>query len=51
MKVILLYFDDCPSWQTTDRYLRQLAKEVDLDIDRHQVDTTGTEGVLRERAQ
>jgi len=28
VKVTLLYFDDCPSWQTADGHLRALADEV-----------------------
>lgn len=40
MKVTLLYFDDCPSWQTTDQHLRRLADELDLEIDRRKVDTS-----------
>ena len=30
--VTLLYFDDCPSWQTADARLRRLASELDLTI-------------------
>lgn len=39
MDVTLLYFDGCPSWQTTDRQLRQLAAELDLDITHRKVET------------
>lgn len=28
VKVTLLYFDDCPSWQTADGHLSALADEV-----------------------
>lgn len=39
MDVTLLYFDGCPSWQTTDRRLRQLSAELDLAISHRTVDT------------
>ncbi len=39
MDVTLLYFDGCPSWQTTDQHLQQLADEGDLDITRRRVET------------
>lgn len=40
MKVSLLYFDDCPSWQTAADHLHQLATEIfGLDIERVVVDT------------
>lgn len=39
MEVTLLYFDGCPSWQTTDRRLRQLAGELDLEISHRKVET------------
>lgn len=39
MDVALLYFDGCPSWQTTDRRLRELADELGFDISYHKVDT------------
>lgn len=39
MDVTLLYFDDCPSWQTTDQHLRQLAEELDLHLVRRRVET------------
>jgi len=28
MDVALLYFDDCPNWETTEAYLRQLVGET-----------------------
>ena len=28
VKVTLLYFDDCPSWQTADCHLHSLADEI-----------------------
>lgn len=37
--VTLLYFDGCPSWQTTDQRLRDLADELDLTITLEKVDT------------
>lgn len=40
MDVTLLYFEDCPNWQTTEGHLEYLAQEVpDLRISRHLVDT------------
>lgn len=39
MQVTLLYFDDCPSWQTTEARLRGLADDFDLTIERRIVDT------------
>ncbi len=40
MKVSLLYFDDCPSWQTAADHLDLLATEISgLDIERVVVDT------------
>lgn len=39
MDVTLLYFDDCPSWETTDRRLRALADEFDLDLTHQKVET------------
>lgn len=39
MKVTLQYFEGCPSWQTADGLLRQLAAEHGFDIDRQLVDT------------
>lgn len=37
--VTLLYFDDCPSWRTTDEHLRQLAEELPIEVERRVVDT------------
>lgn len=39
--VTLLYFDGCPSWQTTDRRLRELelADELSFTITREKVET------------
>ncbi|MGI8754944.1 MAG: thioredoxin family protein [Acidimicrobiales bacterium] len=40
MDVILLYFEDCPNWQTAEGHLELLALEVpDLRLSRHLVDT------------
>jgi hypothetical protein len=32
MDVTLLYFDGCPSWETTDQQLRSLADELGFDL-------------------
>ena len=37
VNVTLLYFDDCPSWQTADQHLRALAEEMDFTIERVEV--------------
>lgn len=37
MNVTLLYFDDCPSWQTADQHLRALAAEMGFTIERVEV--------------
>lgn len=37
--VTLLYFDGCPSWETTARRLDGLASELDLRVRRVRVDT------------
>lgn len=39
MRVTLLHFMDCPSWQTTDAHLRQLQTELDFELERRVVDT------------
>jgi hypothetical protein len=39
MDVTLLYFDGCPSWQTADARLAELAEELDLTVTRRQVTT------------
>jgi len=40
MDVTLLYFEDCPNWQTAEGHLAVLAREMpDLRISRHLVDT------------
>ena len=39
MDVTLLYFDGCPSWQTTNRRLRELADEYGVDLAHREVDT------------
>lgn len=39
MDVTLLYFDGCPSWQTTDRHLRTLAADLGFDLAYRTVDT------------
>lgn len=38
-EVTLLYFDGCPSWQTTDQRLRTLADERDFTLRHQKVDT------------
>lgn len=37
--VTLLYFDGCPSWQTTDARLRSLADELGFTLRHQKVDT------------
>lgn len=37
--VTLLYFDDCPSWQTADQRLRELADELGFAITREKVES------------
>ena len=37
--VTLLYFDDCPSWRTTDERLRGLRDELSFDLERQLVET------------
>lgn len=39
IKVTLLYFDGCPSWQLTNAHLEMLAGEIGFDFDRRTVDT------------
>lgn len=39
MDVTLLYFDGCPSWETTDERLRSLADEFAFDLDHQKVET------------
>jgi hypothetical protein len=39
MDVTLLYIDGCPSWQTADAHLAELADELDLTVTRRQVTT------------
>ncbi len=40
MDVTLLYFEDCPNWQTVEGHLELLAREMpDLRLSRHLVDT------------
>ena len=36
--VTLLYFDGCPSWQTTDQRLRDLAEQLGFPITREKVE-------------
>lgn len=40
MDVTLLYFDGCPSWQTADARLRELAREMDFTVIRREVTTS-----------
>jgi hypothetical protein len=37
VNVTLLYFDGCPSWQTADARLAELADELNLTVTRRQV--------------
>jgi hypothetical protein len=46
MDVTLLYFDDCPNWQTTDRLLTELSSELDFSVTRRLVATTKEAGTL-----
>ncbi|CAN5461741.1 hypothetical protein BH23ACT6_BH23ACT6_23760 [soil metagenome] len=39
MDVTLLHFDGCPSWQTTDQRLRELADEHGFDVTHRKVET------------
>lgn len=40
MDVTLQYFDDCPNWKVTDKYLRALSGEIsDLVVSYHLVET------------
>ncbi len=39
MKVELLYFEDCPNWQTVDRRLRELATERGFELQHRLVAT------------
>jgi len=49
VKVTLLYFDDCPSWQTADGHLRALADELGYTIERIEVTTPEQAEQLRFR--
>ncbi len=49
VKVTLLYFDDCPSWQTADGRLRALADEIGYTIERIEVTTPEQAEQLRFR--
>ena len=49
MNVTLLYFDDCPSWQTADQHLRALADELSFTIERVEVTTPERAEQLRFR--
>jgi hypothetical protein len=42
MDVELLYFEDCPNWQTTDQRLSELAAEGGFEL-RHRLVTTPEE--------
>jgi hypothetical protein len=44
--VTLLYFDGCPSWQTADRRLRELANEYGFDPGYRKVETAETAKAL-----
>ena len=39
MEVTLLYFDDCPNWEDTNRMLARLAAEFGYDLTRQRVAT------------
>lgn len=39
MKVAVLYFDGCPSWQTADERLHALAGELGFELGYRQVET------------
>lgn len=39
MDVTLLYFDDCPNWQTTESFLTELRLEYGFALQRRQVAT------------
>ncbi len=49
MEVTLLYFDDCPSWQTADQNLRAIATDDDFTINRVEVTTPDAAEALRFR--
>lgn len=49
MDVTLLYFDGCPSWETTDRRLRALADELGFHLDHQRVETPEAAEELRFR--
>lgn len=49
VKVTMLYFDDCPSWQIADSHLRLLAEEIDYSIERIEVTTPEQAEQLRFR--
>lgn len=41
MEITLLYFDDCPNWNETDRHLQQLQTECpDLTVTHRVVDSS-----------
>lgn len=42
MDIDLLYFEDCPNWETTDRHLQKLAPEVSARV-RHRLVRTPEE--------
>jgi hypothetical protein len=39
MRVELLYFDDCPNWETADRRLRSVASTRGFEVEHHRVTT------------
>lgn len=39
MDVTLLYFDGCPSWETTDQRLRELADELGFHLAHRKVES------------
>ena len=48
MKVVLLYFDDCPNWLETDEHLRTLTAELpEVEIERRLVDTVEDATAMR----
>ena len=46
MDVTLLYFDGCPSWQTTDQRLRELADELGFHLAHRKIETPETAEAL-----
>ncbi len=49
VKVTLLYFEDCPSWQTADGHLSALADEIGYTVERIEITTPEQAEQLRFR--